>query len=319
MSEVIRPWRWIFLSLVMALTGCAGMSEGPASVSNSPDPRLKPIQTAIQDECFANASARPRPDAPAPAATPEEMQIRRNNLVTAYMVAADLSYNDYERALLAFSRDNDLGSSLANQLVAAIGAASGSRALSRAMNITSGAVSGTQSAFAKSLLNQTVSVLQTHMRASRAAQFAIITPHLALPYASWNTCQALSEALAYEQAGTLNAALAAMEAAAADEERNSNADAQDAIQRITYTRDALSVGLRTYLRRGTAQRTTARAALTELIDEGTIPRPSYSIAQYLGEFQAGRGTPAQRAALARRIVQKENGSEAGTSLNEALP
>jgi hypothetical protein len=174
------------------------------------------------------------------------MRIRRNNLATAYMAAADINYLAFERELLGFSRDNDLGSALATQLLSAIGAASGSRAISTAANITTGAVTGTQSAFSKSLLNQTVSVLQTHMRASRAERYAVAIGHLALPYANWNTCQALQDALAYEQAGTLNAALAAMAASAADEERHNNSQAQQAIERVAYSQEALADVLRTY-------------------------------------------------------------------------
>ena len=56
------------------------------------------------------------------------------------MAAADIRYNAYERNLLAFSRQNDLGAALATQSISAIGAASGSQALSEAANITNGAI-----------------------------------------------------------------------------------------------------------------------------------------------------------------------------------
>jgi hypothetical protein len=237
--------------MLVALSGCAGMSEGPVPVSDSIDPRTQPIRTAMQDECRVRASARRSEDPNAPPfGTPEEMRIRRNSLVTAFVDAANESYYAYERDLLAFSRQNELGAAIATQLLSAVGAASGSQAVSQATNITSGAVSGTQSAFAKSLLNQTVSIIQTHMRASRAAQNAIIIEHLALPYADWNMCQALWDARAYEQAGTLNAALAAMAASAADEERDNNADVQQAIDRVAFTENPLVDALRDYFAPG---------------------------------------------------------------------
>lgn len=237
MNESISARAILILLASLVLSACAGMSEGPVPISQSTSAELEGLRTAIRDECLdvSNATA------------PEGTEARRDELVTAFMAAADMSYNVYERELLAFTRDNDLGGALANQLLSAIGAASGSRAISRATNITSGAVSGTQSAFAKSLLNQTVSVLQTHMRAQRASQAAQIIGRLGLPYAQWNTCLALREALAYEQAGTLNAALASMAASATDKERSGDAEEARAIQEIGFSRDNASVALRAYV------------------------------------------------------------------------
>jgi hypothetical protein len=313
-----RSLKCAVLASFAALGGCAGMSEGPVPVSRgltaeTAEPDLSRIRSAIQTDCLNLPALPADPDWAA-------LRIRRNILVTAYMAAADIRYNAYERDLLAFSRQNDLGAALATQLVSAIGAASGSLAVSEAANITSGTIGATQAAFSKSLLNQTVSILQTHMRAERLRQYASNTDHLALPYEQWNSCQALQDALAYEQAGTLNAALAAMAASATDEERDGTDEAADAVERITFTGDAQSLAFRTYLRRGQPQRDTARAALNELVAGGTIARPADgNMGQYLRQFQVGRGTPAERLALMRLIVRKENGSEAGVSLNEALP
>lgn len=243
----IRSLKCALLATFATLGGCAGMSEGPTTVSASvDDPLTLPIRIAMRDECRTRASARVLDPGAPPLGTPEEMRIRRNSLVTAYMDAASERYLAYERDLLAFSRQNELGASLATQLLSAVGAASGSAAISEATNITSGAVAGTQTAFAKSLLNQTVSVLQTHMRAARAAQRAIIISRLAMPYANWDMCQALEDARDFEHSGTLNAALAAMAASAAEEERDNNADVQQAIQRVAYNVNPLADALRTY-------------------------------------------------------------------------
>lgn len=246
------------------------------------------------------------------------MRIRRNSLVTAYMDAATERYLAYERDLLAFSRQNDLGASLATQLLSAVGAASGSAAISEATNITSGAVAGTQSAFAKSLLNQTVSVLQTHMRAARAAQRAIIIPRLAMPYANWDMCQALEDARDYEHAGTLNAALAAMAASAADEERDNNADVQQAIREISFSGSAVPAALQAYLMRGQTQQRNGLAALNELITEGVIARPA-NVRIYFLELYTDDTHPEDALALARRIVRNEQSSADGNALNAALP
>lgn len=306
----IRSWKYAPILMFAALGGCAGMREGPAPISQVTATELDGLRDAIRSDCLNLASSAPAPANP---------RVRRNHLITAFMAAADTNYTEYERNLLAFSRQNELGGSLATLLLSAIGGASGSQDLSRAANITSGVVAGTQTAFAKSLLNQTVSVLQTHMRAERATQAAQIIEHLALPYDQWNTCLALREAIAYEHAGTLNAALAAMAASATDEEREGDADEDQAIQRIAYRTDALAVGLAAYLRTGENQRGTAREAVVELINEGFIPGPTRNAAQILRQFRAGSGTPEQRIALAQRIVRKENGSEAGNALRAALP
>lgn len=312
MAGTIRWLRSSLLGLVVILGACTGMGDGPVPVAASQDPRLAAIQRAMEDDCL---------DVDGPRGSPEDLRGGRNRFVTAYVAAANIAYNAYERDLLNLVRNNDVGTSLASQLLALIGGASRSENLTRAAGLAGGAANGVRDALSRSLLGQTMTVLQTHMRASRAAQYAIILSRLPLPYENWDTCMALSDALAYEQAGTLNAALAAMSATASDEESQNQDDAQQALRRITFTRDAMSIALRAYLRRGDAQRTTAREALAELISAETIAPPpeGTSPPQYLGEFQAGRGTQAEREALVRRIVEKENGSEAGVALSQALP
>lgn len=306
-----RSWKFALICLLAPLGGCAGMSEGPVPVSQSTSPELGGLREAMRRECLDVSDT----------TAPQGDQARRNELVTAFMTAADMSYNQYERDLLAFSRQNDLGGALANQLLSAIGSASGSRALSQATNITTGAVTGTQSAFAKSLLNQTVSVLQTHMRAQRATQYALIVERLGWPYERWNTCMAFSDALGYEQAGTLNAALAAMESSAAEDERAGVGQAQAAIRRLVYSRDTLSVALRTYVGGGKVQNDRAVAALTDLITRRVIARPSNSEAAvrgYLGALMTS-GSAAEQTALIRKIVELENGSVAGAAIGSAVP
>jgi hypothetical protein len=242
------------LLALMAIGGCAGMGEGPVPVSQgiapeTSEPDLSRIRQAMQIDCFdlePHLAAGDEDDEASDEGDETKRQ-RRNSLVTAYMAAVDIRYNAFERNLLAFSRQNDLGSALATQLLSAIGAASGSQALSEATNITTGAVGATQAAFSKSLLNQTVSVLQTHMRAQRLQRLATNTEHLALPYGQWNSCQALQDALAYEQAGTLNAAHAAMAASATDQERNGNAAAEAAIPTVAPATGTLVTALDGYL------------------------------------------------------------------------
>jgi hypothetical protein len=321
----IRPVRASLLGLLFALSACAGMSEGPIPVSRgiapNEEPDLSRIRQAMQNDCLNVPTGTPELAGSSVRLTPEELRIRRNNLVTAYMTAADIRYDAFERDLLAFSRQNDLGAALANQLISAIGAASGSASLSQAANLTSGAIGGTQSAFSKSLLNQTVSVLQTHMRAQRREYYAVATRHLAMSYADWNTCQAMQDALAYEQSGTLNAALAAMAASATDQEREGNRQAQNAVTRIAYSGAGLPAALRIYSAGGASQNTRAVAALTELINSRVIVRPSSTQARvrgYLGQLMTG-GTPEELLPLIRKLAELEGESAAGRALRAALP
>ncbi|HYI64587.1 MAG TPA: hypothetical protein VEW71_06850 [Allosphingosinicella sp.] len=308
MNESISARAILILLASLVLSACAGMSEGPVPVSESTSTELEGLRTAIREECLdvSNATA------------PPGSKARRTELVTAFMTAADLSYNNYERDLLAFTRDNDLGGSLANQLLSAIGAASGSRAISRATNITSGAVSGAQSAFAKSLLNQTVSVIQTHMRAQRATQYALIVERLSWPYESYNTCMAFSDALAYEQAGTLNAALAAMAASATDQERRGDANADRAIRRVLLATDTLATALDAYLNPadeavGEARREAARAIVSA---DNILPNSELSVPERYSMIVYDGDRAVERAELARKLVDRD--PQGAANLSEAL-
>jgi hypothetical protein len=308
MSESVSGRATLILLVSLVLAACVGMNEGPVRVNQSLDTRFSEIQRINDQECLKGV---------APGGGAEAQRAHRNHVVSAYVAAADEAYFGYERDLLAFVRSNELGASVATQLLAAIGGVSGNANITRAAGVTAGVIGGTRDALIKSLLNQTVTALLAHMRGGRESQYAIIVERRALPYADFNTCDALRDAQTYEQAGTLIAALAAMDASAADEETAGRAESAQAIERITFARDPLSLALRVYLRRGEDQRNKARAALTALMDAGTIPRRP--VGQYLGEFQAGRGTPAERLALGREIVRTEGRTEAGNALAATIP
>jgi hypothetical protein len=306
-----RWWKYASLLMSLTLAGCAGMGEGPTPVSQgvAPDnaePDLSRIRQAMQTDCF-NLGDDEADE------TDETKQQRRNNLVTAYMAAADIRYNAYERNLLAFSRQNDLGASLATQLVSAIGSASGSQALSEAANITNGAIGATQSAFSKSLLNQTVSVIQTHMRAQRLLQRATNTDHLALRYAQWNSCQALQDALAYEQAGTLNAALAAMAASATDRERAGQAQAEAAIPTVAVASGPVVTALEGYIYPADRSMWPERMAVARRIvgAKNLYPDPDMNVGERLLEILnfTDAGREADRRALVQGIIDDQSVAE----------
>jgi hypothetical protein len=214
----LRPWTYAFF-VTLALAGCAGMSGRPVPEAALPD--LSPIRRALQADCLD-----PKPSS---GADDDEKRRRRNGLVSAYMAGADLRYHAYERGLLASSRRREPGAALARRMRAP-GAGADGRALSEATNPAGGAVAGPRAVVARGLLDRTIGTLQTQMRALRQRQLAANFARFALPYAQWHACQALQDAVAYEQAGTLNAALAAMAASAEAEEREARAEVEAAIR-----------------------------------------------------------------------------------------
>jgi hypothetical protein len=197
--------------------------------------------------------------APVGAADVENARIARNNLVTAYMFAVDRAYNDYERQLLDSVRSGDAGASIATIGLSTVAGVVGNENLARGLTTASAIVTGTHTTIGRDyLLNQTMSVLQTQMRASRANQRAIVLERLALPYADWTTCIALSDALAYEQAGTLNAALVEVAASAADANEQGQARAEQAIPTVAFNRGVQARALRGFLNPGTPALATER-------------------------------------------------------------
>lgn len=229
---------------LMALGGCVGMTSGPIPVAADPNPDLAHIRAETQRACLALPPAVGAADA-------EDARIARNNLVTAYMFAVDRSYNDYERQLLDSVRSGDTGAAIATIGLSTVAGVVGDENLARGLTTASAIVTGTHTAIGRDyLLNQTIGVLQTQMRASRATQRGVILERLALPYADWTFCIALSDALAYEQAGTLNAALVEVAASAAEANEEGQARAEQAIPTVAFNRSTQATALRGFLNAG---------------------------------------------------------------------
>lgn len=213
----------VSICAIAALGGCLGMTR-PIPLAADPSPDLARIREEIRAACLASPT-------PGDAARAEGGLMARNRLVTAYMAAVDVAYHDYERRLLDSVRSgDDVGASMETLGLAANSGPIGDDALARSLTTTSGAVAGTRAVVGRDyLLDVAIGVLQTQMRANRATQRAIILERLRLPLADWATCVALSDVLAYEQAGTLNAALAALAASAAEANEEGEAREERAI------------------------------------------------------------------------------------------
>ncbi|MEA3038070.1 MAG: hypothetical protein QOE79_583 [Sphingomonadales bacterium] len=240
------------------------------------------------------------------------------------MYAVDVAYNAYERQLLDTVRSTDLGASLASLSLSTLAATIHDVDVARGASTANTIVSGSHTALTKdALLNQSLGVLQSQMRASRAAQRTLILQRLSLPYENWNSCLALSDVAAFEQAGTLNAALVAVAQSTARASQDNEAKAAQAIPSVVYSTSPLPVALRAYLRptdpNAAAHRQTALAALKTLLDDGVIAAAPMTVNARLGLLITGGGTDEERIALARKIAEVEADPTAKKALTDALP
>lgn len=315
MAEAIRLPKWLLIVILVTMSGCAGLRNGAAPAFElrkgllvGTSPALTHIRTRIESNCL---------DVVKPAG---DTKVERNRLVTAYMFGVDLAYYQFERNLLNSVRENDMGAAAASLALSSIGSVVGDQNLARALSTTNSIVTGTHTAIGRDyLLNQTLTVLQTQMRANRANQRALIMRRRAYEYDQWDSCMALSDVLAYEQAGTLNGAIAAVSANAADAQREGEQRAQDAIQRVTQARDPLTVAMQAYLNPSDAntRRTRRATAITMMDEEVLLTTPPMVPAERLSMILNDAERSRERRVLAGRLVAND---AAGTAaIGAAIP
>jgi hypothetical protein len=150
-------------------------------------------------------------------ATDDAKQSGRNDFITARMYSVDRAYNDYERNILTEARKSGFGSTFLALVLTTTGTAVASKGAKTALAAAATGVIGGKQAFDKEiLLDRTIQVLQSQMRASRAATKVRILSRLDQPYRRYTIGLAMSDLEDYYQAGTLSGALvAASESAAA--------------------------------------------------------------------------------------------------------
>lgn len=289
-------WPVALLVTCLALPACQTISGGPRPVLPDQQGNFPEIVRVINARCLN--VARQSEDA-------SELQIIRNDLVTAYMLAADIEYGRYEASLLDQIRSNNFAASLSILALTAVATVSGDQELARGFSTAAGLVAGGQKAYTTDqLLNQTVSVLQQQMRASRAAQRARILDKLGDPYQTWTFCLALQDAQAYERAGTLNAALAEISATASEARRTNEAIADGVVPVIPYGRDPVAIALRAYVfPAGQQALWDARLGIVmDVMQAGDIlPQPNVTPLRRRSRLLAG-GTPEIQAAR-RELIQ----------------
>lgn len=183
-----------FLCLSLLAAACVGPAAGPFDA-----PRSSDIDSVAARNAMGDALGRDCRQVSGAADIAEDRAARRNRLVAAHLVAIDAAYYEYERGLLDYTRRPGLGglfprSRHAGPLDKGLPRAAGRAPINRDQQ-----------------RQWLVTLLQTQMRASRAEQRNVMTRRFELPYDEWNSCLALLDALAYEQAGTLNNALGALQ------------------------------------------------------------------------------------------------------------
>jgi hypothetical protein len=312
MAGVKLYWLLGLLLPCLALPACQTVSGGPDPIYRE-NTRFTAIKDAINTRCL-NVNRQSEGAA--------ELQIARNDLVTAYMLAADIEYGRYETRLLDQIRTNSFAGSLSILTLTAVATISGNPELARGFSTAAGLVAGGQKAYTTDqLLDQTISVLQQQMRASRAAQRALILGKLGEPYQNWTFCLAFQDAQAYERAGTLNAALAEISASASEARRTNEAAADAVAPVIPYGRDPVAAALRAFVFPPDRTLWQPRLAfIMELIENGNIlPQPNVTPLRRRSRILAG-GTPELQAArrqLVEDIIADPTTSAADKSLLQA--
>lgn len=315
MAKFVRLFRLTFLLSFAALSACQTIRAGPDPVVPITDTNFNAIRQAIQTRCL---------DLNMQTASEGELQTQRNDLVTAYMLAADMQYGRYESNLLEEVRNNNFAAALSILILSSTAGVIGDRDLARGFTTATGIIAGGQKAYTTDqLLNETVSVLQQQMRASRAAQRALILSKLGQPYVNWTFCLAFQDAQAYERAGTLNAALAEISASASQARRTNEANADAVATMLPYERNALAVALREFTFPADRNLWTARRQIVfELVqDNDLLPQPNSTVPLRVARILNGSSPEMQaaRQQLARAIIADPRTTpEAKAALERAL-
>jgi hypothetical protein len=201
------------------------------------------------------------------------------------MYAVDQSYAGYERRLLELMRRDALGASTLSLMLSTLASSiEGHAELVRSLSAANTVVTGTNAAIGRDyLMNQTMNTMLTQMRANRSRQRALILGRLGNTIANYPICIALSDALAFEQAGTLTEAIVRTSEAAALENRRNEEDVRNAIQTVQFTNGPLLDALRSYLDIDDTQILAERRQriITAVNELGIGPQGSQSIGQRL--------------------------------------
>jgi hypothetical protein len=207
----------ISTSLALSVMGCASFEGVPAAVSNAP-------LGVVEFKAIETTGLIGRAD---PASFEgKTLALARNEWVSLQRVIVDQTYDKFEKRLSGESRGIGFGTNIATLGLTTVATASGAEGVKTATAALATALVGGQQSFGKDvLIDRTLTILVTQMRANRNATLAKIIERRNLPYEKWTIGDAQGDLQAYYAAGTLQGALTAVAETAAA----SNAESKRAV------------------------------------------------------------------------------------------
>ncbi|MGO7919435.1 hypothetical protein ACC755_09740 [Rhizobium ruizarguesonis] len=140
--------------------------------------------------------------------TAEQQRTYRNEYVLAQMYTLDVKYNRYESDLTKEMQRLGFGAAVTNIALTSVASQIASVQAKNVLSATAAGLTGVKAAYDKDvLLDRTVQIIQSQMRASRAEVAARIFTRLKLPADDYPLMMAWMDLQEYYKAGTLGSAL----------------------------------------------------------------------------------------------------------------
>ena len=198
--------------------------------------------------------------------------LKRNEIVLARMHSYDIEFSDFERGLYGEGNEVTLGSDLVGLILGGLTATTGNAATKSALGAASTGVLGAKAAIDKDLYYQkTIPALLAQMEADRLKASLPITAGLKLSDADYPLMQAYIDLNAYQSAGSIPAAINAV-----------NKNAGNAKDAITFQRASALAQLQGI--------TTVRAQVVTL----TTDAQYLALAKTMQPFLGGRSLQVQQ-------------------------
>lgn len=207
--------RWLVVLLATAVAGCASFKGAPDQSISEDDPNRSIPRIAINTvlkQAVTDIEAKKK-----------FSQEERNEIVFAAMAEIDALYGAFEVGVVGEVRRSGFFTTLAELAVDGAGSFAGG-GTSRILSAVSAGITGATESFDKDILvDRTVQALTAQMRASRKLVRARILPRLKQPIRAYPLTAAVSDLIAYRQAGTIVSALQKIAADATDADQKSSA------------------------------------------------------------------------------------------------
>lgn len=236
----------------LSLTGCSTLSGGPQPLLDEPQPvpsfsaacltgdQKQSAQAVLAEFECTEVSWLSNDN--------QALKIQRNNVVTLRLLMINRRYDAWERRLVNETREGNFGSTLALLGLSGVGSVIKQGATSRSLATSATVVTGAREGFNRDiLLDRTIAILMTQMRASRAKVKETILKRLGTPYEEWPIGLALADLEEYEHAGTVNSALMAVAENAAIAKQVNEDRAENAVRTTAFDDSSVGAAMQSYL------------------------------------------------------------------------